>query len=395
MPQYQYTALDAYGKRTIGVLTGASEQAVLSELEGRSLVPVNIAEKRRRVQLRRRGLPARRLAEVYIQFADMLQAGVPVLRALRVLAGQKDARISAVFREIAGAVADGEELGEAMGRRPEIFKPTHVAIVRAGEKGGFLEDAVARLGQFVEGQAELKSKLTGALIYPIVLVSMGCIILVVIFAVLIPMVKKNFDRIEDLPLVTDVVFGIAAVVSKHAPVALGVLAVLVVAFVVLCRRPAFRRTLDRVMLRAPAVGALVRAVAIARFARMLGTMLRNGVPMLGALATSKAAAGNVVLEEAIEEASVAVGAGAPLAPSLGKSGLFADDVIEMLTVGEEAGNIDKVLVRIADTVETRVERLLTNLIRLVEPLMIATIAVVVFIIALALVLPLTQLSDIK
>ncbi len=395
MPQYQYTALDAYGKRTIGVLTGASEQAVLSELEGRSLVPVNIAEKRQRVGLRRRGLPARRLAEVYIQFADMLQAGVPVLRALRVLAGQKDARISTVFREVAGAVAEGEALGDAMGRRPEIFKPTHVAIIRAGEKGGFLEDAVARLGQFVEGQAELKSKLTGALIYPIVLVSMGCIILVVIFAVLIPMVKKNFDRIEDLPLVTDVVFGIAAVVSRHAPVALGVLAVVVVAFVVACRHPAFRRTLDRVMLRLPAVGALVRAVAIARFARMLGTMLRNGVPMLGALATSKAAAGNVVLEEAIEEASVAVGAGAALAPSLGKSGLFADDVIEMLTVGEEAGNIDKVLVRIADTVETRVERLLTNLIRLVEPLMIATIAVVVFIIALALVLPLTQLSDIK
>jgi len=395
MPQYQYTALDAYGKRTIGVLTGASEQAVLSELEGRSLVPVNIAEKRQRVRLRRRGLPARRLAEVYIQLADMLAAGVPVLRALRVLAGQKDARISLVFREIAGSVADGEELGEAMSNRPEVFPSTHVAIVRAGERGGFLDDAVARLGQFVEGQAELKSKLTGAMIYPLVLVSMGCIILVVIFAVLIPKVKKTFDRIEDLPAVTDVVFAISAVVSRHAPAALGVLAGLVVAFVLASRRPGFRRVLDRAVLRLPAVGALVRAVAIARFARMLGTMLRNGVPMLGALATSKAAAGNVVLEEAIEDASVAVGAGAQLAPSLGKSGLFAADVIELLTVGEEAGNIDKVLVRVADTVETRVERLLTNLIRLVEPLMIAAIAVVVFIIAISLILPLTQLSDIK
>lgn len=394
MPQYQYIALDTTGKRTVGMLSGSNEQAILAELEGRALVPVNITEKRQRASLRRKGLPARRLAEVYTQLSDMLQAGVPVLRALRVLAGQKDARIAAVFREIAGAVADGDELCEAMSRRPEVFKQTHVAIIRAGEKGGFLEDAVARLGQFVEGQAELKSKLTGALVYPIVLVSMGCIILTVIFAVLIPMVRPMFNKIEHLPKVTEFVFAIATVVSEYAPVAIGVVAVLVFAFVMAARRPGFRRRLDRLMLRLPGVGPLVRSVAIARFARMLGTMLRNGVPMLSALATSKAAAGNSVLEDAIEEAGEAVGGGAQLAPSLGKSGLFSGDVIEMMTVGEEAGNIDKVLVRIADTVEMRVERLLTNLIRLVEPLMIAVIASVVFVIAVSLILPMTQLSDI-
>ncbi|MFG0312749.1 MAG: type II secretion system F family protein, partial [Phycisphaerales bacterium] len=135
-------------------------------------------------------------------------------------------------------------------------------------------------------------------------------------------------------------------------------------------------------------------VAIARFCRMLGTMLRNGVPMLGALATSRAAAGNVVLEEAIAEAGEQVGAGAQLAPSLAKSGLFSADVIEMLTVGEEAGNVDRVLILIADTVESRIERLLTNLIRLVEPLLIAIIAAVVLVVAISLILPLTQLSNV-
>lgn len=395
MPQFQYTALDAGGKRTVGVLSGSSEQSVLAELEGRSLVPVHIAEKRERIQLRRRGLPARRLAEVYIQFADMLQAGVPVLRALRVLAGQKDQRIASVFREIAGAVADGEELGEAMSRRPDIFKPTHVAIIRAGEKGGFLEDACARLGQFVEGQAELRSKLTGSLIYPIILVSMGLVILTVIFTVLIPMVRPMFNRIEQLPAVTELVFAVATVVGGYAPAAIGVLAALIAAFTLARRKAGFRRLLDRVVLRLPVVGPLVRAIAISRFARMLGTMLRNGVPMLSALATARAAAGNIVLEEAIEAASEAVGAGAQLAPSLDKSGLFAADVIEMLSVGEEAGNIERVLVRIADTVEVRIDRLLTNFIRLVEPLMIALIACVVFVIAVSLILPLTQLSDIQ
>jgi type II secretory pathway component PulF len=125
---------------------------------------------------------------------------------------------------------------------------------------------------------------------------------------------------------------------------------------------------------------------------MLGTMLQNGVPMLSALATSRAAAGNIVLEEAIAAAADDVGAGAQLAPSLAKSGLFSSDVIEMVAVGEEAGNVDKVLVRVADTVESRIERLLTNLIRLVEPLMIAAIALVVLVVAISLVLPLTQLS---
>lgn len=395
MPRFQYTALDATGKRLAGVLSGQNEQAVLAELEGRALMPVQITEKPERASLGRKSLSARKLAEVYIQLADMLQAGVPVLRAINVLAGQKDARVASVFREISAAVSEGDELGEAMARRPDIFKPTHVSIVRAGEKGGFLEDAVARLGQFVETQAELRGKLTGSMIYPLVLVGMGGIILVVIFAVLIPKVRPMFDRIEQLPSVTEMVFLVANLTTTYLPFVLVGVAVLVVAFVVAKRKPAFQRFVDRTMLRLPGVGPLVRSIAVARFARMLGTMIANGVPMLAALATARTAAGNVVLEAAIEEAGEEVGAGEPLARSLGKSGLFTDDVIETLTVGEEAGNLDKVLIRIADTVEVRVERLLSNLIKLVEPLLIGAIAAVVFVIAVALILPLTQLSDIK
>lgn len=395
MPRFQYTALDPTGKRLGGVLSGQNEQAVLAELEGRSLMPVKIHEKPERASIGRKGLSARKLAEVYIQLADMLQAGVPVLRAINVLAGQKDPRVAGVFREISAAVAEGDELGEAMSRRPDVFKPTHVAIIRAGERGGFLEDAVARLGQFVETQAELRGKLTGSMVYPLVLVGMGGIILVVIFAVLIPKVRPMFDRIDELPAVTELIFAIANVASNYAPVVFGLAAAAVVAFFFAKRRPAVQRALDRAVLRVPGVGNLVRSIAVARFARMLGTMISNGVPMLAALATARTAAGNSVLEDAIEQAAEEVGAGEPLAGSLGKSGLFAADVIEMLTVGEEAGNLDKVLVRIADTVEVRIERLLTNLIRLVEPLLIAAIAAVVFVIAVSLILPLTQLSDIQ
>lgn len=395
MPRFQYTALDPTGKRLGGVLTGQNEQSVLAELEGRALVPVQIVEKPEPISFRRKGLSPRRLAEVYIQIADMLQAGVPVLRALLVLAGQKDSRVSSVFREVATAVSEGDDLGEAMSRRPDIFKPTHVAIVRAGERGGFLEDAMARLGQFVETQAELRGKLTGSMIYPLVLVAMGSIILIVIFAVLIPKIRPMFDRIEQLPAVTELVFAAATLATSYAPIVLGTVAACAVSFVLVRRKPAVQRFVDRAVLSLPGVGPLIRSVAVARFARMLGTMIANGVPMLAALRTSRMAAGNSVLEAAIEDASEQVGAGEPLASSLGNSGLFSDDVIEMLTVGEEAGNLDKVLIRIADTVEVRIERLLSNLIRLVEPLLIAAIAAVVFVIAVALILPLTQLSDIK
>ncbi|QKK08344.1 MAG: type II secretion system F family protein [Planctomycetota bacterium] len=265
MPRFQYTALDMSGKRLAGVLNGQNEQAVLAELEGRSLVPVQIQEKPERASLGRKGLSARRLAEVYIQLADMLQAGVPVLRALHVLAGQKDQRVATVFREVATAVSEGDELGEAMSRRPDIFKPTHVAIIRAGEKGGFLEDAMARLGQFVETQAELRSKLTGSMVYPLVLVGMGGVILVVIFAVMIPKVRPMFDRIEQLPAVTEMVFAVANVASNYAPVVFGVAAACVVGFVLAKRKPAVQRAAgpgDAAVPRRGPAGAVDRGGAV-------------------------------------------------------------------------------------------------------------------------------------
>lgn len=394
MASYEYTALDAAGKRIAGVLTGASEQTVLAELERRQLVPVHIEEKRQRRGLGRARLSPRKLAEVYVQLGDMLQAGVPVLKALRVLAGQKNPKIAGVFGQIASAVEDGEALATAMEARPDVFKPTHIAILRAGEQGGFLEEAMIRLGQFVESQAELQSKLIGSLIYPVVLVVIGSGVLTIIFTVLIPMVQPMFDRIEKLPAVTNLVFAVAAMTSTYLPLVLVILGCVVGGYLFVRKKPAFVQLRDRALLAIPLLGPLIRAIAVARFSRMLGTMLGNGVPLLRALSTAKAAAGNVVLEDAIDKAAEDVGAGASLAASLGQSGLFSTDVIEMLVVGEESGNIDKVLMRIAVTVESRIERLLSNLIKLVEPLLIAMIAVVVLVVAIGLILPLTQLSDI-
>lgn len=392
MQPFHYTALTERGERVVGVLVGASEQAVLAELEGKSLVPVDIRPSK---PARSRRVTPRRLGEAFLQLGDMLRAGVPAMRALKVLAGQRHAGLASVFRDVAAAVEEGEEVHEAMSRRPDVFRDVHIAMVRAGERGGFLDQAAIRLGQLLETQAELRSKLAGSLLYPCILVTMGVIILTIVFAVLVPMVRPMLARIPDLPAVTKIVFGIASGARTGAPVVLVLAGVGAAIYVPFRSRPGVRRAIDSLAIRMPFVGRLVLAIAAARFCRLLGAMLANGVPMLASLDTARAAAGNSVLEEAISLAARQVGEGAPLAPSLRETRLFPPDVLEMISVGEEAGNLDEVLVRVADTSDKRVDRILTTIIRLIEPLLLGAIGVVVFVVALGLVLPLTQLSAIS
>lgn len=393
MPTFEYTALSAGGQRIEGVLAGATEQAVLAELESRQLTPVAIEARAERTS-HRRGVSARKLAMSYSQLADLLHAGVPLLKSLKLLAGRRSStRLASVFRELSEAVSAGEELAEAMSRRPEFFPRVHTAMVRAGEKGGFLEAVLARLGQLVSAQAELRSKVIGNLIYPGVLVFFGVTVLGVVFGVFVPMFRSVFARVQGgLPPVTRLVFAMSDAVGRYGPVTL-VLGVIAVSLLWRAsKRPDVRRRLTEWKTRSPVIGPLVRSLAAARFCRMLGTMMGNGVPMLAAMQISKDAAGNVLMEEAIEQASEAVRAGQPLAPPLQASGLFEDDVVEMIAVGESANNLDAVLIKIAETIEARIDRQLGVVVRLIEPLLLAVLAGVVVLVAVALVLPLTKLS---
>jgi general secretion pathway protein F/type IV pilus assembly protein PilC len=394
MPTYEYQALTTGGQRVRGSLAGVSEQAVVAELESRSLVPVTItpaAEPRRA----RRRLSARKLGTAYQQLSDLLRAGVPLLRGLKLLGGRKsDPSLASVFRELAEAVETGGELSEAMGQKPETFAPIHVAMVRAGEKGGFLETVLARLGALVIAQAELRGKVIGSLVYPGILVSVGVIVMAVIFTVFVPKFRVMLDAMQSTPpVITRLVLGLSdALTSWKALLVVGALVGLVVGALWALRRPDVRARVEVWRVRAPVVGPLTRAIGAARFCRTLGTMLANNVPMLAALQISKDAAGNAPMREAIERAADAVRQGEPLAAPLSASGLFDDDIIEMISVGEAANNLDDVLVQIAATVEARVERLLTTAVRLIEPLLLVSIAGVVFAVAVALVLPMTQMS---
>jgi general secretion pathway protein F/type IV pilus assembly protein PilC len=297
-----------------------------------------------------------------------------------------------VFEKVADAVADGQRLGDAMAAHAEFFPPIQVAMVRAGEKGGFLESVLTRMGTFLENAADLRARLIGSLIYPLVLVTVGLGIVIFALVAFVPRFKDFYARIQ-LPWPTKVLLAASDVLMNWwLPTLVGA-GVTVALLWRLLRSPRVRRTLSEWQTKMPAIGPLTRAIAVGRFTRMLGTLLENGIPMLQAIAISRDAAGNVLLAEAIDRAGEAVRAGEALSRPLAESGLFDDDVLEMISVGESANNLPEVLVTIADTIEKRIDRLLNVLLRLIEPALLLCMAGAVLFIFVALIVPMMRMSS--
>ncbi|MEM1185621.1 MAG: type II secretion system F family protein [Planctomycetota bacterium] len=390
MPTFEYQALDNAGARVSGALAAASEAGVLAELEARRLTPVRVEARKEK---KGGSVGARALGTAYAQLADLLRAGVPVMRTLQLLGRQRTKpALATAFRHLADRVADGAELSEAMGDHPGVFPQVHVAMVRAGEQGGFLEDVFEQLGKFVTAEAELKAKVIGSLTYPTILLVVMALVLAVIFGFFVPLFEPMFERIPELPLVTKVVFGISDAVTVYGPVTALVVSLVGFVFWRLSKRPDVSRAIIVAKTSSPGLGELIRQLACARFCRLLGMMESGGVPLLTAMKISRDAAGNLLMEEAIDEAAEAVRGGDSLASPLAKSGLFPEDVIEMIAVGEAAGNIDQVLLNVAETIERRIDRLLATLVRLIEPIMLIAIALSVGTIAIALILPMTKIT---
>jgi len=396
MPSFEYRAIGGDGRSVSGVLAGASEQAVLSELLSRRLTPISVRESTPPMWQRRR-VKASQLATTYVQLSDLLRAGVPLLRALRVLSNKRSSpTLSAVMRRLADAVEAGEELAGAMRAEPDVFTPVHVAMIRAGEKGGFLEDVVGKLGGLMQAQLALREKIVNALIYPAVLVGVGLVVMLGIFGFIVPNARPLFERLEatrGLPGITRVVLGAGDVVVLGWPVLFVVIGGVFGVMALVRRSKAWRTRLARVKAGTPVVGVLGRASASARLCRILGTLLANGVPVLAALEISREAAGDPLMEDAVGEATEAVRKGERLSPTLEQSGLFDPDIVEMITVGESANNLDSVLLTTADTLERRVERDLERIAKLVEPALLLVLALVVAVVALGLILPMTRMSQ--
>lgn len=397
MATYSYKAKTAAGATVAGVLTAESQQAALRMLDERALFPISVAEggqsKKVGISGRRRKVRLRALTTLYSQLSDLLRAGVPVLRSLDVLSRQSaNPMLAEVLKEIHDDVSSGETLADSMAKHPSVFSDLSIAMVRAGEQGGFLEDVLVRIATFTERQDELRNKVIGSLIYPVVLLTAGLVVVSLLMTLVVPQIRPLLANTRT-PWLTDVVFGISDFMVANWKYVLGGLVVVVVALMPLIRSEEGRRRIDLLKLRVPVLGRLITMVAICRFCRILGTMLRNGVPLLQALRIAKDSAGNQLLAEQIEQAAENVQQGESLAVRLGNSGLFPMDICDMIAVAEESNSLETVLVQIADSNEARTGRQVDLGVRLLEPLLLLVMAGFVFVIAIALLVPILRMAS--
>lgn len=400
MPEFQYIARELSGQQVTGVLTATSQQEALSSLAAKQLFPVRVdlaEEAKSQQKYAGRRVKPRVLSVFYGQLADLLKSGVPLLRSLELLQQQSTTpALSLVLEDVRGQVAEGTPLFEAMKSHPRVFGELVVSMVRAGEEGGFLEDVLKRIAAFTDHQEDLKSRVLGAMVYPVFLMVFGTIIVGVLLVYFVPKFEPIFGRMADrgeLPWATTTLLSF----SDHAQTYWWIVAGAVIAAAIGLKYAAQTETgrwrLDTVRLRIAGFGRVVKSLAIARFCRILGTLLTNGVPILQSLRIAKDATGNVVLSRAIEEAADNVSEGKSLAKPLSQSGQFPVEIVEMISVGEEANNLEAVLIDIADNLERRTNRELDVAVRMLEPLLLLMMAAVVLFVVIALLVPIMQSSS--
>ena len=395
MPTFSYRARNPNGEPVNGTLVADTPAAAARMLDERTLLPIEVAEVKTSggsfLFGSRRISPAK-VCILYEQLADLLRAGVPVLRSLQVLSRQASSpALSRVLKEVHDDVAGGATLADALDRHPHAFSHLHVSMIRAGEKGGFLEEVLSRVSEFVRRQDELRNKFVGSMIYPCVLMTGGLAAIVVLMMVVVPKIRPLLEA-QDLPWLTKLVFAASDVLGTRYLELFGGLFLVLIVVVAFSQSSVGRRLWAQLQLRAVGFGKIYTMVALCRFCRIFGTLLANGIPIISALRISKDSTGNEILAEAIDKAADSVTSGEALAEPLAKSNVFPPAMMDMIAVAEESNTLEKVLVDIANTQEARTARQIDLFVRLLEPFMLLIMGAMVLAIAVALLLPILQMA---
>ena len=380
-------------------MTAATERDVINVLTGKSLFPVSVeAEKKPITFSFGNKVSGQKIAVFYEQLASLIKNGVPLIRSLTILREQSSVpALTVALDDVIKRIEEGESLGDAFSRHPNAFSDIAVNMSRAGAEGGFLEDALERVSKFTAEQDELKSKTIGALVYPAVLAIAGTIIVAILMIFFVPKFGEMFDTMRakgDLPILTDFLLGFSAFLRSWGILFFLGLAGLYFALRIQLRTESGRLLADKIKLRLPLFGPIIRSLAVSRFCRVLGTLMLNGVPILRALDISSDATGNKVLAESISQATENITAGESLSVPLGASGHFPKNVTEMINVAEESNTLDTVLVNIAENMEKQTTRRLELMVKLIEPLMLLVMAGIVLVIVIALLMPVLNASTV-
>ncbi len=394
MPEFSYTARGAGGEVASGIVAAESKREALDALARQSLFPITVEPASKgeiNIKWLRRRPPDALLAATLNQLADLLDNGVPVLAAFQVLVKQtRHPVLNETLADILEQISEGESIDRAFAAHNRIFNDLTLSIIRAGAEGAFLEDALRRTARFLEQQAETQGKIVAAMVYPTILLGVGFLVVTVLLTAFVPMFKPMFEQAEasgGLPLPTVILLETNRLIMQYGLYALGGFAL--TAFFLRGRlaTPYGKRFLDRYKLKMPLLGNVLLESAVSRFCRVLGTLLENGVPILRALDISSNSTGNAILADAVRKSAESVSAGEPLSKPLADTGIMPPRVMAMITVAEESNTLENVLVKIADTIDRQTDRTMEMLIRIIEPVMLLCMAVAVFCIILALLLP--------
>jgi type IV pilus assembly protein PilC len=425
MPKFNYVAMDSHGKETKGTLEVNSQNEAIGRVKEMGLFPTKIVEVEKvkpdkkvatsagkkaagkkkgggmQINIKIPGLGGRVKSKVLTTFtrqlATLVDAGLPLLRGLRVLEKQeRNPTLKNIIAELALSIEGGSTFSEGLAQHPKVFNRLFVNMVKAGELGGVLEVVLARLSEFMEKAQKIKGKVIAAMFYPCAVLVVATAILMILMVFVVPKFKEVFAGMLEgaqLPAFTRLVLGISEIIKDHILYALAGAVVVYIAFVLAIRTTVGRRIFDKIKLKAPVFGPVVTKVAISRFTRTLGTLISSGVPILQALTIVRETSGNVIVGSAVLAIHDSVKEGETITAPLEASRVFPPMVVSMVDVGEQTGALPEMLLKIADNYDEEVDNAVAAMTSLLEPIMIVFLAVIVGSIVIAMFLPLIALMN--
>ena len=412
MATFEYKALQMDGSVKLGRVDANGRQDAMQMLEGNGLTPLRLAETgsapaaapaRGGVKLagtkwafKGKRVPFAALEDFTRSLSSLLTAGVPLSRALTILYKEcSNAVAGAKWKELHDLVIDGVALAEAMKRSPETFPRVYVAMVEAGEAGGFLDVVLGQIADFQAREKDLRAKVAAAMIYPAVLLFLAIAVVIFLLVFFIPRFQPMFESFNAaLPLITQIIIAVSDTLRRYGLYVLGAVGVGIYMARDWMKSEKGRRTYEMVLLRAPVVGPLAAQIAMARFCRMLGTLLGAGVSLMNGLNVARRSLGYQTLIDLISDSTERVQKGESLASSLGNCKvIFSGSTLEMVAVAEESGRLDQELVRLAGVTEITLDRQLKTAVSLAEPLLLFMIATFIGLIFIGMVLPIFTIQD--
>ncbi|HWP34790.1 MAG TPA: type II secretion system F family protein [Thermodesulfobacteriota bacterium] len=398
MPVFTYEGRTAQGQVLRGEMEAISDAAVRVLLRRQGITPTKVAQKGRGLSMEIR-LGGNRVKEKELvvftrQFATMIDAGLPLVQCLDILAGQQpNPFFKKTITKIKEDVESGSTFHEALGKHPKVFDELYVSLVAAGEAAGILDTILNRLAAYIEKAMKLKSRIKGAMVYPGIIVTVAVGVVTILLVFVIPIFAKMFaDFGGELPAPTKFVIDMSNWVKRWIAVMIGAAVAGAVVFRQWYKTPGGRRIVDSNLLKLPVVGDLIRKIAVARFTRTLGTMVASGVPILDGLQITAKTAGNKIVEAAILATRQSISEGRTIAEPLIKSGVFPPMVCQMIAVGESTGALDAMLNKIADFYDDEVDAAVGALTALMEPALMVFLGITIGGLVIAMYLPIFKIA---